>query len=87
VVTQPQSYVEYPKWLYHRRHGGRVFNSAKETRWRWLLGWREQPFPPKKPGAGSVVRDWLQEWGWLFSAVGGLIGFAAGVVTLVKDLF
>ena len=84
MATRPPGFVEYPKWLYHRKHGGRIFNSANETKWLWLRGWKEQPFPPNSLGAPAAIKAWWQEWEWLFKAIGVLIGVAAAVVALLK---
>lgn len=71
---------EYPKWLYHPRKGGKIYNTAKETRWLWLLGWRDKPYPPKKPGIAARLKVLWLEWRWLLELITAVVVLAAAVV-------
>lgn len=85
MANVPPDFIEYPKWLYHRCHGGRVFNNATETRWLWLKGWRDQPYPERNTKLGEFQQWWLR-WEWLFKCAALLLGLAAGAVTMYKAL-
>ena len=73
---------EYPKWQYHPRHGGKIFQSADETKWLWLFGWRDAPYPEKEKrlmGRAKVL--WL-EWKWFIEAVGVILVIATAISKL-----
>ena len=86
MTKKSPDFIEYPKWLYHRRHGSRIFKSANETKWLWLFGWKEKPFLLEKPGVSSAIKICWLEWEWLFKASGVLIGVVGAVIALLKVL-
>lgn len=47
VVTEPEP-VEYPKWLYHKKHGGRIVQSEAEAE-KLGAGWEDKPIVPEEP--------------------------------------
>lgn len=81
---KPEGYVEYPKWLYHKRHGGRIFQSAEETRWLWLWGWQERPIPVPSGEQQNSVRLWWERWEWAFKALAVILGLIAAVIAVFK---
>jgi len=83
-MNQPSQ--QFPKWLYHRKHGGRVFTSSAETKWLWLKGWRDRPFPAQNSAVKSSLRTWWSDWEWLFKAATAVLVILAAAVSLWRVL-
>ena len=76
---------EYPKWQYHPRHGGKIFQSADENKWSWLFGWRDTPYPPKeKQLIGRIKISWL-EWKWFIEAIGAILVITVALFQLFSS--
>ncbi len=78
---------EYPKWLYHPRHGGKIFYSPEETKWLWLFGWRDKPFPPKEERLLYKIRNLWQEWKWIIVALSSIFGLILVMLKLFDRIF
>ncbi len=83
-MKRPQQ--EFPRWLYHPKYDGRIFNTAKEAKWSWIKGWRDKPFPPHNERFPAKAKAWWEKWEWAFKALIVILGVIAGVLALIRVL-